>query len=379
MVIAVIGKGMIGAAAARHLALMGEDVLLIGPDEPQDYASHPGVFASHYDEARITRSLDPYPFWSRVSRESIARYSEIERASGIRFFTETGLLMAGPDHTPLIRAVERGAQRDNIHCEALRGQALQRRFPYFQFSSDTLGLFEPRGAGHINPRLMVRAHSVAAQKLGAHVITAMVTGLRETADGVEIDSTAGHLSADQVLVAAGGFTNELLPEPLPLHVYARTVLLAEVAAPEQNRLREMPPLIYLEPDNDPYLLPPVAYPDGRVYLKIGGDPVDLELPGEAECKAWFRSGGDPEIGDHLLERLQERMPDLAIASTKIAPCITTFTNSIQPVLQRQSDRISVATGGSGRGAKCSDELGRLGALVARGAALPDWVAETCGS
>lgn len=44
MVIAVIGKGMIGAAAARHLALMGEEVLLIGPDEPQDYASHPGVF-----------------------------------------------------------------------------------------------------------------------------------------------------------------------------------------------------------------------------------------------------------------------------------------------------------------------------------------------
>jgi sarcosine oxidase len=49
------------------------------------------------------------------------------------------------------------------------------------------------------------------------------------------------------------------------------------------------------------------------------------------------------------------------------------------VLQRQSDRISVATGGSGRGAKCSDELGRLGALVARDLALPDWVAETRGS
>ena len=34
------------------------EVVLIGPDEPAEFASHHGVFGSHYDEGRITRSLD---------------------------------------------------------------------------------------------------------------------------------------------------------------------------------------------------------------------------------------------------------------------------------------------------------------------------------
>ena len=59
----VIGKGMMGSAAARHLALSGARVALIGPDEPADKTSHTGVFASHYDEGRITRALDTNVDW----------------------------------------------------------------------------------------------------------------------------------------------------------------------------------------------------------------------------------------------------------------------------------------------------------------------------
>lgn len=36
----IIGKGMMGAAAARHLARAGAGVALIGPDEPEDWANH---------------------------------------------------------------------------------------------------------------------------------------------------------------------------------------------------------------------------------------------------------------------------------------------------------------------------------------------------
>ena len=55
--LAVIGRGMIGAAAARHLSKMGHDVALIGPDEPADFSRHDGVFGSHYDEGRIEGSI----------------------------------------------------------------------------------------------------------------------------------------------------------------------------------------------------------------------------------------------------------------------------------------------------------------------------------
>lgn len=46
--LAVIGRGLIGSAAARHLSKMGHDVALIGPDEPADFSQHSGVFGSHY-------------------------------------------------------------------------------------------------------------------------------------------------------------------------------------------------------------------------------------------------------------------------------------------------------------------------------------------
>jgi sarcosine oxidase len=42
--IAVIGKGMMGAAAARYLAQDGVNVALIGPDEPEHRQTHDGVF-----------------------------------------------------------------------------------------------------------------------------------------------------------------------------------------------------------------------------------------------------------------------------------------------------------------------------------------------
>ncbi len=373
MTIAVVGRGLIGNAAARHLAKQGQDVILIGPSEPVDWQSHQGVFASHYDEGRITRSLDPSPFWSRASRESIARYAEIEAESGVRLFHETGLIMAGPEGSGPISDVATGAARDGIACEPYRGQDLAGRFPYFAFPDGTLALFEQRGAGHINPRALARAQGIAAEKAGARIVEAVVTGLDETPSGVVLQTSQGEVASDQVLVAAGGFSNMVLPEPLDLRVYARTVLLLEVDAEEQARLTGMPPLIWLGPDGeDPYLLPPIRYPDGKVYLKIGGDPQDRLLDGDADIRAWFRAGGDAQVGAFLEDSIRARMPGLRSLSTRIAPCVTSYSRDGRALIRRQSARISVATAGCGKGAKCSDELGRLGADVALRRDLPDW-------
>ena len=65
---AVVGGGLFGSAATRHLATQGKNVVLFAPEEPTDVTSHDGVFASHYDEARITRILDVDELWSRFLR-----------------------------------------------------------------------------------------------------------------------------------------------------------------------------------------------------------------------------------------------------------------------------------------------------------------------
>lgn len=74
----VVGAGMMGAAAARHLSAQTDGVALIGPAEPANRRTHTGVFSSHYDEARITRGFDGDPVWAALAQRSIRRYAEIE-------------------------------------------------------------------------------------------------------------------------------------------------------------------------------------------------------------------------------------------------------------------------------------------------------------
>ncbi len=363
--IAVIGRGLIGAAAARHLMRAGHQVTLIGPSEPVDKVSHTGVFGSHYDEGRITRALDPDLYWSQVSAISIARYRDIEAQSGVSFFTECGAMIAGPKKGNYIQRVERIEKARNIPCDHFSGRALEQAFPYFSFPDDIQALYEPKAAGYISPRNLVQAQTKVATRAGAQLVDAVVLGLSETTTGITITTDRDEISADQVLVATGGFTNMILPDPLPLDVHARTVAFFEIDAKEATRLSNMPSLVMCFADGrDPYILPPIRYPNGKIYIKIGGDQVDKKLESTDAIKAWFKSGGSDEVGMYLKSMLVEIIPGLRYQAMHTEACVTTFTADNRPVITRQSDRITVAVAGCGRGAKCSDELGRMGAELA---------------
>lgn len=352
---------MIGSAAARHLALQGHEVILIGPDEPADKASHQGVFASHYDEGRITRALDADAFWSDVSRASIARYADIEAASGVRFLTECGALLAGERGSDWIAQVGQVCHSRRINARHMHGPELGAAFPYLHFLDEVEAWYEARDAGHINPRRLVQAQGIAFRRAGGTVLAATASSLRERPLGVVIRTDQGDITADRALVAAGGFSNALLENGLPLTVYARTAALIEVDDAEAARLAGMPCLVLrLGGGRDPYLLPPIRYPDGRTYLKLGGDPVDRIVRGN-QIADWFRSGGSAEVGLYLTGIIREILPGLVIRSLQTDACVTVFGPDDRPIIDRFSDGIAVATAGCGRGAKCSDELGRMGA------------------
>ena len=84
----VIGRGLIGSAAARHLAIQGASVTLIGPSEPANLKTHTGVFSSHYDSARIVRILDALAHNCQISKAAIERFKPLETETGISFFQE---------------------------------------------------------------------------------------------------------------------------------------------------------------------------------------------------------------------------------------------------------------------------------------------------
>lgn len=376
----VVGRGMMGAAAARHLAETVDGVALIGPGEPADIKSHRGVFASHYDEARITRTIDGDADWALLANRSIARYADIAARSGVEFYAPVGCLMVGPERggdNPFVDDVRKAAARLGVSTELLDGEGLESRFPYFSFEPGCEGVFERANAGYVNPRGLVKAQAVLAEKAGVTLIDDIVVSTRQEDGRARVETASGAAyTADRVLVAAGGFsiTKDLLPQPVALDVYARTVAFFEVDEGDLDQYADMPSLIYEPRDTTKhiYLLPPVRYPDGKFYLKIGGDPDDKRLGSDPEIREWFRSGGRESVRDHLSEIVGSLVPSIDLSRVSMAACVVSKTQSGYPAIGfTASPKIAVLTGGNGTAAKSSDEIGRLGAVLLRDGEIAD--------
>ncbi|KPQ15249.1 MAG: sarcosine oxidase [Rhodobacteraceae bacterium HLUCCO18] len=369
---AVIGRGLMGTACARHLAEGGHSVALIGPDEPTDPATHDGPFASHHDAGRITRILAHDADWARLSARSIARYRDIEARSGIDFYHPVGGMMAAPSDGPGAAfgdAFLAVADAEGITHDRLDGAPISDRFPMFEFAPGTRAAWDPAG-GWVDPRAMRRAEEVLALQAGASVFPEAAIARRDAritlASGATID-------AGETVVATGAYAgmDALLPVRPAMEVYARTVAFVELEETEAMALAGMPTLIFVPEgqSHDLYLLPPIRYPDGRWLVKIGGEADSPRLRNTAEMTAWFRSGGRAAAGRALLDALGRVMPGLPMAQSFTAPCAVAFTATGKPYVARVAPGLSLLAGGNGAGAKCADELGRLGATIATGGTL----------
>ncbi|MBP2444911.1 NAD(P)/FAD-dependent oxidoreductase [Rhizobium leguminosarum] len=361
----VVGRGLMGAAAARHLARQVDGVAVIGPDEPDDRKAHQGVFASHYDEGRITRTIDPDRNWALLANRSIGRYGEIARDSGIDFYREAGCVVVAPDESDYLERTRQAAVSLGVETILLGEAGLKAAFPFFAFPDGAAGVFEARGAGHISPRKLVKAQSLLAEKAGAAVIRDHVVSIRSEGGSAVVETAGGRTyRGEKVLLAAGGFSiaEGLLPKPVAMTVYGRTVTLFEVSEADAAGLSTMPSLILNVPGIHIYLLPPIRYPDGKLYLKIGGDPDDLALRDEAAMRAWFKTEGRETVRAYLKRIVEGLVPDMAPLSISTAACVVSQTESGHPMIgYTSSPEIAVLTGCAGTSAKSSDEIGRLGA------------------
>ena len=374
--IIVVGKGMMGSAAARYLSAAGARVALIGQDEPADYATHDGVFGSHYDEGRLTHRLSKDVIWARMTVRAIQQYAAIEQQSGIRFHTPCGGLAVARDFDalPYMRHREQiAAMFDIPYTVYPKASDIQHAHPMLAFPSGFRGMFEPGPAGYINPRALVRAQIKIAADHGAMVVSDVVVKVDVAPAAVTVTTRSGReIVGAQVLLACGAFANAyaLLPRPLALRVKSETIIFAEVDDREAARLDPMPTVVYAIESPELvgiYLVPAIRFPDGKIYLKMGCDTAsDQTLPDLRAMQEWMQHGNSDTHKAAMTEALQSIIPGLRLRSVRASRCLVTYTPHSKPYVDQVADRIFVATGGNGSSAKCSDTLGWLAANLVLG-------------
>ena len=366
--IAVIGRGLIGSAAGRHLSMISDSVAVIGPNEPKDPVKHDGVFASHYDEGRMVRFVDPHIPWSITAKRSIERFSQLEIDSGINFFTSSGYLgLQGPEFSDYLEGSELSGKTVDANFNRINVDEIRKHYPFLSIDDNTVGLVEAGLAGHISPRNMVKAQTKMAQKYGADIIEHEVEKISLNNKVVEITLRNNEkLLAEQVLVATGAFTDscDLLPKSLNLIVYGRTVVLAEIDEHVGKILSNMTTMYVA--DSNAYILPPIKYPDGKTYLKIGiGSKSDKILNSRSDLIEWFQGKGSEKDFRDFREYISTLIPSLQECENwHTKSCAVTQTSTGLPYIDYVvEDRIAVATGGNGKAAKSADDWGLFAAQM----------------
>ena len=378
----VIGRGIMGSAGAFHLASSISGVALIGPSEAMGDKDSTVPKSSHNDVGRITRMLDPDPFWGSVARRSIGRYREHEQESGVRFFNQCGFLWMDNDPTRVNEMANLAAD-EAIETARLTSACVREKFSFLSADGVSAALYQNRESGSINPRAYVQAMASRAQTAGAKQIDSMVIGIKPTSQGVTLE-TAGNscLSCEKILITTGayGAVDHLIDRKLPLKARKTGVIL--IAVPRQtveSRFINMPCIISRPPPSRPntYLLPPLKYPDGRYYLKIGiaaqGPPVEST----DELNQWLLNGRDHDISTVLLSELNTIIPNLNLSKWKYMPCATSHTPDARPIIDIiGGGRIGLLLGGNGFSAKSGDALGELGASLMLGSTWPKTISKS---
>eukprot|EP00746_Dinoflagellata_sp_MGD_P086547 gnl/MRDRNA2_/MRDRNA2_34264_c0_seq2.p1 gnl/MRDRNA2_/MRDRNA2_34264_c0~~gnl/MRDRNA2_/MRDRNA2_34264_c0_seq2.p1 ORF type:complete len:465 (-),score=69.76 gnl/MRDRNA2_/MRDRNA2_34264_c0_seq2:11-1405(-) len=395
----VVGRGMVGSAAARHLAKNGVKVVLVGPPErPRSEWHSLEIFGACYDEGRITRKTDPDPTWAALASASIDRYAEIEKEGGERFFFEVGHLAVGPSNSQDLSARAENASQMGVQHEYLNECQLQARFPYICFPLGSAAILEPKSAGHISARKLVSAQVKAALRHGGDQIQQEVSKIEiAPGGGYAVHLASGEiLRVPKVLVAAGAFCNSrpLLPAgesganvELALDVTTTQTVHFVLGTEDIKRLQGMPSVIYKGPDFWCYILPPIEYPDGTVRLKLGGarmsaaastklssnstaqELLKMELANREKLNTkedvtnWYRSAGDPNWKQVMIDMMNQLFPGLQPLDILSDACASDKTPSSQPYVGLLREGLCVASGGNGYAAKSSDELGRLAACA----------------
>jgi glycine/D-amino acid oxidase-like deaminating enzyme len=350
--ILIVGAGVFGASTALHLAQRGHQVTIIDPGP----IPHP--LAESTDISKIVRlEYGPdeeylhlmemaLPIWRQWNaQQSRPLFHEV----GVTFLSRTEMQSKGFEYESF-----RLLQAHGHSLKRLQGEEISQKFAAFSGFID--GYFNPQG-GYAESGLVVSWLLEEAKKLGVIVRekTRAVQLIEENTRVKGIQCQDGEkIFADEVIVAAGSWVLDLLPE---LSTYFRTV---------------GQPVFHIKPSRPDLFLVPG-------FTVFGGDIAKTGFYGFP-----LSSGGVVKIANHGIGRemhpdstervtsqkeeenlrsfLRQHIPALAeeeIVYRRICVYCDTLDEHFWIAQDPSREGLTISTGGSGHGFKFAPVLGSL--------------------
>ena len=210
----VVGLGAMGSAALYQASQRGAKCLGIDRYEP------PHTMGSSHGDSRITRqAIGEGEMYMPLVKRSIAIWRELEAATGRTLFHQSGGLIISGDGAAafhyqgdFVAESARIAGKFGIAHEILNADQLRARFPLLKPRDNDRAYYEPE-AGVLRPERCIQTQLDLAGELGARIHTGeKVTGYDIGANGVTVMTEAASYRADKLILAAGAWIREFLPE-----------------------------------------------------------------------------------------------------------------------------------------------------------------------
>ena len=366
--VVVAGLGAMGSAAAYQLAQSGVSVLGLDRYQP------PHTLGSTHGDTRITRvavgeGLEYVPLVRRRTRSGARSRSE----TGAEILSQCGGLVMAP---PLASFAMHGSESFLEHTVAaaeaydLEHERLNTaEWPLASPSSPSpvtsRGCYEP-GAGFVRPEAAVEAQLRLARERGATLAFGeRVVGYDDHGTHVTVRTTNQTVEASTLVVTAGPWVSELVPELAPVVRILRQVLfwfdLRDASS--YPGLRDSPVYIWspgTDPDEVIYGFPMVDGPDGGAKVAREQFVVDT-TPDDVD-----RAVSPDEIEEMYERYVRDRLPALSGRCVKAAVCLYTDTPDSRFVIDRlpSMPNVIVASPCSGHGFKHSAAIGECLAQLA---------------
>ena len=357
--VAIIGGGMAGLSAAASLSEMGVKNIAVFESEKLAHCD-----GSSFGESRMYREMYSDPVLCKLAKESNKLWAEQESVSKYSLRKEHGLLFYGESwDEETIEGSIPGSQKvmdeQNIPYEFLTSEKISERFP-IKPKDHFVGLFEP-SAGAILSDKAIENWIQTIRNNGNQIYEGCrIKRIDDKNNSLEIIGNQS-VSFDQLIVASGMWTNELL-EPIGIKqdVKIWPMLWAHYLV-DEDFINSYPQWFCFQKSRGDdgglyYGFPVLSRNKNNVpRIKVGIDwtPPELIGCGEGAMKKPFMEPLIKMLDDFMVNNFDGV---ISCDETFVSPY--TMTNDVNFILDKPKSNITVFSGGSGQSFKFAPLIGK---------------------